>query len=418
MSRRILFLSSADPLHGPGRLMLDIYEAMKRGGYEVDFYTQYSVPGYPDIHALCGEGPSLRVRIRNYVFLRMQKPAYYFFYCREERPPVPTSHILKQINGHYDLIYIGFWQGLLSFDSVSRIHDKFKAPVALACVDCSVMTGGCHYPHECDRYKKNCGHCPGLKKLIPDTFTKHNVSFRTAFYDRIDPFILCNSYTEKVFQGSSLLRNRRFVRGYPIIDESLFCPRDKASLRKKYGVDVEHRFILLAGAQHFKEDRKGGRYLVEALNLFYEQLTVEERKKVLLLIVGHPSSEMEQIHCERRSLGYVNFETLAELYALSDLFLSPSIEDAGPMMVNQAISCGTPVVSFLIGTALDVVEGKGTGYCAQLRDATDFASGIMKFFMLTSSEREAVSVRCRKLAMDTTSYEACSHSIDKLFEMP
>ena len=75
MGKRILFLSSADPLHGPGRLMLDTYEVMKRGGYEVDFYTQYTVPGHPELRALCGDGPDLCTRIRNYLFTRLQKPA-------------------------------------------------------------------------------------------------------------------------------------------------------------------------------------------------------------------------------------------------------------------------------------------------------------------------------------------------------
>lgn len=416
MARRILFISSADPLHGPGRLMLDAYEAMKRGGYEVDFYTQFTVPGHPEIRAFCGNRPDLRTRIRNYVFTRMQKPAYYFFYQREECPPVPTSHILKQLSGHYDLIYIGFWQGLLSFETVDRIQEKFQAPVAISAVDCSLMTGGCHYPHDCTRFKERCGRCQGLKTPLFDTFTQHNIAYRTSFYDKVNPVIICNLHSERIFRESTLLRNRRLVHGFPIIDESFFCPKNKVTLRKKYGIPDAKKYILLAGVQNFNDDRKGGKYLVKALNLFSKSLSVDDKESILLLTVGNLSPEMEQIQADHRSLGYVSIDTLAELFALADLFLSPSVEDAGPMMVNQALSCGTPVVSFQVGTALEVVDGKGTGYCARLRDDEDFAEGICQHFRMTPAQRNDRSRRCREVALETTSFDAYVHFLDLLFE--
>lgn len=417
MARRILFLSSVDPLHGPGRLMFDTYEAMKRGGYEVDFYTRYTVPGHPELHALCGGGPDLRTRVRDYVFTRMQKPAYYFFYCREEHPPVPTAHILKQLDGHYDLIYIGFWQGLLSFETVARIHDKFQAPVVLATVDMSVMTGGCHYPHDCTRYKQQCGRCPGLKHPCFDTFTQHNVAYRASFYDRIKPVILTNTYVAGIFEDSRLLHGRNIVPIYPVIDERFFCPKEKAPLRNRFSIPSQKTFIMLAGVQNFQDDRKGGRYLVSALKAFYNSLSDRERAQVMLLCVGNMSSGTERELCfDHKCLGYVELKELADLYAVADVFLSPSIEDGGPLMVNQALSCGTPVVSFQIGTALDVVQGKRTGYCARLRDADDFAEGIRQHFMMTAAEREERSGRCREVALETTAFTACVQSLDRLME--
>jgi glycosyltransferase involved in cell wall biosynthesis len=348
----------------------------------------------------------------------MQKPSYYFFYGCEEHPPVRTSRILRQLNGHYDLIYIGFWQGLLSFDTVSRIYERFKAPVILATVDLSVMTGGCHYPHACTRYKQQCGHCPGLKYSFYDSFTQHNIQYRESFYERIDPVILCNAYVAGIFNDSRLLQGRKLVPVFPVIDEKMFCPKEKNVLRERFGIPPRKEFIMLAGAQSFQEDRKGARYLIAALDDFYEKLSEDDRKRILLLCVGNMKPEMElALRFEVMPMGYVSLDVLADLYAVSDVFLSPSIEDGGPMMVNQALSCGTPVVSFQIGTALEVVEGKGTGYCARLRDAEDFAAGIRKHFLMSPDERAEVSARCRKLALETTSYEACSRSIDKLFEM-
>ena len=63
--------------------------------------------------------------------------------------------------------------------------------------------------------------------------------------------------------------------------------------------------------------------------------------------------------------------------AMSDVFLSPSIQDAGPMMLNQALMCGTPAVAFNIGVAYDIINDK-TGYLAKYRDSEDFCKGIIK----------------------------------------
>ena len=204
---------------------------------------------------------------------------------------------------------------------------------------------------------------------------------------------------------------------FPPIDEQLFCPKDKASLRERFGIPASREFVLLAGAQNFQDDRKGGRYLLAALNAFYEGLSEAERERILLLCVGNMAPEMAQaIRLDYRAMGYVALDVLADLYALSDVFLSPSVEDGGPLMVNQALSCGTPVVSFQVGTALDVVDGKGTGYCARLRDAEDFAEGIRRHFRMTAGQRAAQSERCRDMALATTSYEACIRSLDRLLK--
>ena len=114
-------------------------------------------------------------------------------------------------------------------------------------------------------------------------------------------------------------------------------------------------------------------------------------------------------------MGYVNFEVLAKTFSVSNLFLSPSVDDAGPMMVNQALSCGTPVVAFEMGAALDVVKDKGTGYCAKIKDSVDFASGIEGIFRMDSNMYQSVSEKCREVALMTTSNNARVENILEVY---
>ena len=85
-------------------------------------------------------------------------------------------------------------------------------------------------------------------------------------------------------------------------------------------------------------------------------------------------------------------------------------------MVNQSLSCGTPVVAFNIGTALDMILHENTGYCAQLRDAADFAQGISNIYQSTPEEYQTMCEECRHVAMKKTSEEAFVREFQRIYE--
>ena len=68
------------------------------------------------------------------------------------------------------------------------------------------------------------------------------------------------------------------------------------------------------------------------------------------------------------------------------MLASPSVDDFGPMMVNEAFMCATPIVAFNIGVARDLIKSEKTGYLAKKYDADDFASGLAQY-LLGNSER-------------------------------
>ena len=84
-------------------------------------------------------------------------------------------------------------------------------------------------------------------------------------------------------------------------------------------------------------------------------------------------------------------------------------------MVNQSLSCGTPVVAFKIGIALDVVDNKGGGFCANLKDSKDFAEGIYKLYSMSNDEYSVLRETCRKIAMETTSTKTSVNYILDIF---
>ena len=59
-----------------------------------------------------------------------------------------------------------------------------------------------------------------------------------------------------------------------------------------------------------------------------------------------------------------NENELIRSYQNSDFFLNQSIQDTGPVMINEALACGVPVVSFKIGISNDVIRNNFNGYLA------------------------------------------------------
>ena len=74
-----------------------------------------------------------------------------------------------------------------------------------------------------------------------------------------------------------------------------------------------------------------------------------------------------------------------KVFKMCDLFVSTSIEDSGPLMVNQAIAMGTPVAAFGIGVAEDLVKDGKTGAKAELFDCDTLSDKIIE---LLKSDRD------------------------------
>jgi glycosyltransferase involved in cell wall biosynthesis len=135
---------------------------------------------------------------------------------------------------------------------------------------------------------------------------------------------------------------------------------------------------------------------------------------ILLLIAGELDTTQISFPFEYRELGMLkNNEDLVAIYHAATLFVCPSIEDSGPMMVNQSIMAGTPVVSFEMGVSQDLVITGETGYRAKLMDSEDLAKGIASVLSLKNTDYEIMCTNCRKIALDNYSLKV---STDKLLK--
>jgi len=142
------------------------------------------------------------------------------------------------------------------------------------------------------------------------------------------------------------------------VDGSLFRYRTQSECRAKLGLDPQQRIILTAG--HLIE-LKGHHRVIAAL---------AGLPGAHLYIAGGPggvASNEDQLRMQVRLsgiqdrvhfLGPVDQQTLAALMGASDLFCLASSREGWPNVVQEALSCGTPVVAADVGAIPQMITDR------------------------------------------------------------
>ncbi|OBX23959.1 hypothetical protein A9996_15395 [Gelidibacter algens] len=187
----------------------------------------------------------------------------------------------------------------------------------------------------------------------------------------------------------------------------------QTALKKHNSVPIND-FVILFGAVRVGELRKGVEYFIDAINFLCKN---NETSNVTIVSIGNGKLEdlLPNTSFNIVNLGYISdYHRLADVYNLADVFVTTTIQDSGPMMVNQSIACGTPVVCFDIGVARDIVINGKTGFKAELYNAKEIAKGIKKLYDLDKEARTIVKENCALLARKEYSREVSANNFLKI----
>ncbi len=425
--RTILIISSLSP-DKSAHLGMDVRSSLEKVGYEVDFLTHWasssqkviSIEKHTEVQQPLApvDSPRKKASFFKQMFRFLQKKEkenkFVIIHRDESTPPVDPVLITAQITKKYDFAIILFWQGMLTAATLGEIYNKMKAPIFVLAVDMFPFTGGCFYFWNCRKFiHSSCAKCPGLKSTKENSAMSLNFIYKQEIYRKIKCVFLVNSWMKHYIEQTPIRGENPIRSCLLVVNESTFKLRDKKSVRLELNLDQRDKmFFIFAGAPSLNEKRKGFTYLARAMNMFTRTLSHAERSQVVLLIAGNSMEQMQSyFNVKVCQLGFLPYEKLAKAYNAANVYLSPSIEDAGPSMINQSIMSGTPVVAFNIGVAQDLVITGETGYLARTLDAKDFANGIRYIYSLSSNDYLNVQKKCRKLALSLFSYDAFADKI-------
>ena len=345
-------------------------------------------------------------RRRNKQQLKDDKFVYdYYFYNKHEcYTTVSAKRILQYIPTKPNII-ITYW--VTDFVNAQTLNDLYrltKAQIFCFMVDNAALTGGCHYPWDCREFSRNCSNCPAILAEENKTIASKNLAFKKKYLPESAKVVAFSASDYNRACQSALFRDKDVLKLIGYVDETKFTTGNPLSARAYFSLPADKKIIFF-GASSLTEKRKGMTLLLQALS----SLPMDS---ICLLVAGDSPPLGVEVLVKRA--GYLSEAELITAYQAADVFICPSLEDSGPMMVNQALMCGTPVVAFDTGVAQDLVITGKTGYIARPGDVADMAHGISCLINLPEEQYVQMASDCRKFAKKTYSKGVFMEQLMKL----
>jgi glycosyltransferase involved in cell wall biosynthesis len=417
---RIAHFSTFDAFGGAAKATLRLHRAWQAHGAESWLVVRDKTVDDPSI--IAADQPWLATKglqlLRNIPGFRPPKTKFTF--DQDQERGVSLTRALRQLPEKLDLLAIHWTNRFLTKRAIYQLYQRYRVPLLYILMDQEPVTGGCHYSFGCQGYRNQCGNCPLLVLPGPQDLS-HRVWRRKQKYlvDLPITFIAVTSWCrDKVLESSLFARHR--VELIPLaLDERTFVPGDQLAARDILGLPREKKVILF-GASYLIEERKGIAKLIAALHELKRLWTAQGRaleELHLAVIGGHGEEIAPQLPLPATMLGQQNTDAdLARTYQAADLFVCPSLEDAGPMMIPEAMLCGTPVVAFEMGGAPDLIRNGSNGQMAALGNVSELANAISSVLTKHDARQLGVQARADALARHSSSkvsqqYEALAQEL-------
>jgi len=297
--------------------------------------------------------------------------------------------------------------GYFSIESIA----KLKRPIILTLHDMWGFTGGCHYSGDCHKYTRACGACPQLNSSSENDLSRWVWERKWKKWQNLNLTIVTPSnWLADCARASSLFSSFRIEVIPNGIDTDLYRPIPKQLAREILRLPQEKKLILF-GATSLSPGRKGFQFLEPILSLLSQSNLKDE---IELVTFGSLKSNFSS-NIKVNHLGKLNDEmSLVLAYSSADVFILPSVEDNLPNTIMEALSCGTPCISFDIGGLADMIEHQKNGYLVVPFNIEDFAKGIC--WVLEDSEHyKYVSKSSRQKVIQKFSSELQAASYLRIF---
>ncbi len=204
---------------------------------------------------------------------------------------------------------------------------------------------------------------------------------KKKIYEKSKLYIVAVSDWMKKEAEKSVLGKQDIIHIYNGIDTEIFKPQNKALARKELGLPIDKKIVAF-GIKGWTDSNK----------IIDEYIG---RNDIFFIAIGH--SLIKTNNKNYRSLPQTQDRNmLAKYLCASDVFFHPSPEDSFGLISAEALSCGTPVVTYGIDALPEVVSHKEVGYVSEYMNTEDAKKGIEYILNLSKDDYTKMSTVARE----------------------
>lgn len=371
---RILIVSTADKVGGGAIAAYRLMEALNSNGVEARMVVRDKVSDDDRVVRIGTKLPKVIERLR--IMLRMRLPLRKTWAYDLASDGIDITHLQEYREA--DVIHL-HWvnQGMLSLKAIEKMLKSGKR-IVWTLHDEWAYSGLEHYLDTDAAVEK------GYSTTLKSQFVEMSQRLRErkfGIYRNADVrFVGCSQWiTDRARKAMPWADVRHVCNCIP---SATFHKMDKADARRQLGLPQDKQIIMFC-SQNINDERKGVRYLDEAL------------------------CEFEDVHVLRIGKGgrvVSDPREMAMLYAASDCFVTPSLQDNLPNTIMEAMACGTPCVGFRSGGIPEMIEHQVNGFVAEPRNSKQLAEGIR--YCLDTANHARLSAACLEKVVREYSEEA------------
>ena len=333
---KILYINAVCGVGSTGRIVTDLMKQAKYNGHNVKVACSAVEPiKNADPEDIIVAGSKMDYYIHNALSRFTDHEGLY--------SKLSTKELLRQISEYNpDLVHLhnlhGHW---INYEMLFKYLADEDKKVIWTLHDCWPFTGHCtHFSLlDCDKWKTKCTNCPGLS-IYPMCYTKGDVE--RNYERKMRAFTSVKNMT--IVTPSKWLASlvkESFLGKYEIevinnkVNTQIFKPTP-SNFREKYGLNNK---IIILGVSNVWSEHKGYNDFLKLAEVLDDRYAV--------VLVG--LTEKQIINLPGRIIGFkrTNSENeLAAIYTAADVFVNLTYQDNYPTVNLEAISCGTPIVTY------------------------------------------------------------------------
>lgn len=344
MKKPVLVQINCTPGGSTGKIMQSISRAAQNTGFESHMIC---AGGIRKLH-----GPEELHPLSYVIEQKLQRKLNKFTGMYGQGFPLATRQLLRMLEEFQpDIVQLhNLHHQFFDIGSLFCWLKEKQIPTFWTLHDCWAWTGHCgHYiANGCSEWKTGCRKCRFLKKypaIYQDTAHALFVQKQGWYGSMPNLTLIAPSRWILEQKNQSFLRDTPTVLIHNGIDLDVFKPRT-SGFRKKY--DLENAFIVLGVSSEWTKEK--------GVDTFARMAgALPDTAKVVL--VGGRKSQVSKLPSNILWIPRTESQKeLAEIYSAADVFVNPTREDNFPTVNLEALACGTPVIVFPTGGAVECVD--------------------------------------------------------------
>ena len=202
----------------------------------------------------------------------------------------------------------------------------------------------------------------------------------------------------------------------PCVDTELFRPRNKFEAREKLSLPEDSFLIFTTG--HFK----GGRRLFPLIHTINKLASKHENIGLLIGWTGHGEADsVKESFSIARKMEFVRIipptSRINLYYNAADVYILSASSDyviETPMSIIEALSSGTPVITFDINAASEIIRNDINGYLIKNGNFNEMKLKLSHLMDNMHLSKE-FSMNARNLALNNFSYNVVGEQLYNLY---